>query len=175
VPTVVLDPAPAEFEALLERRRELGLDRWDEVWEGVLHMIPPPSYAHERIASRLHRILGPRADVAGLELVGGVGLGDKDDNRVPDLALQRPQDAQPQWQETLALAIEIRSLGDDTFDKLPFYARHRVDELVIIDPQHHTVEWLALSEGRYQPVERSTVIDVSATELAQSIDWPPAA
>jgi len=28
--------------ALLEQRRRLGLDHWDEMWEGVLHMAPDP-------------------------------------------------------------------------------------------------------------------------------------
>jgi len=172
MPTVVIDPAPAEFEALLERRRQLGLDRWDEVWEGVLHMIPPPSYAHERLLSLLHSLLRPYADAAGLDLVGGVGVGHKDDNRVPDMALQRPRDARPQWQETLALAVEIRSPADDTFKKLPFYADHGVDELVIVDPQQQTVEWFALSEGGYRSVERSGLIEVAAAELAERIDWP---
>jgi hypothetical protein len=37
VPTFVRDPQPTEFEALLERRRQLGQDLFDEVWEGVLH------------------------------------------------------------------------------------------------------------------------------------------
>ena len=40
VPTLVLDPPPADFEALLERRRKLGQDLLDEVWEGVYHMNP---------------------------------------------------------------------------------------------------------------------------------------
>ena len=30
-------------ESLLDERRRLGLDVFDEVWEGVLHMVPPPS------------------------------------------------------------------------------------------------------------------------------------
>jgi hypothetical protein len=29
--------------SLLDERRRLGLDVVDEVWEGVLHMVPPPS------------------------------------------------------------------------------------------------------------------------------------
>jgi hypothetical protein len=40
MPTLVKDPPPAEFEALLAGRRRLGQDRFDEVWEGVLHMNP---------------------------------------------------------------------------------------------------------------------------------------
>jgi Uma2 family endonuclease len=172
MPTLVMDPPPVEIETLLERRRQLGLDHRDEVWEGVLHMNPPPSYRHERISSRLHRLLGPYADAAGLELVGIVGIGTKDDNRIPDLTLQRPQDAQPQWQPTAALAVEILSPGDETMQKLPFYAAHHIDELLIIDPQKKSVQWLGLRERSYKPIERSSLIDLGAAELAQQIDWP---
>ena len=79
VPTLVFDPQPAELEQLLERRHRLDQDRRHEVWEGVLHMIPPPSHEHERLASLLHRLLGPPADRAGLELTGAVGIGVKED------------------------------------------------------------------------------------------------
>jgi hypothetical protein len=37
----------------MERRRACGLDRLDEVWEGVLHMVPAPSFEHARIAQQL--------------------------------------------------------------------------------------------------------------------------
>jgi Uma2 family endonuclease len=63
--------------------------------------------------------------------------------------------------------------GDDTPKKVPFYAKHGVEELVIVDPQQQTVEWLALRpDGEYAPVERSGLIDLSAAELAKAIDWP---
>lgn len=173
MPTLVHDPAPAEFEALLERRRRTGLDRWDEVWEGVLQMNPPPSRSHERVATHLVRLLGPYADAAGLDLLGTVGIGVVNDHRVPDLALQRPQDARPQWQDTVELAVEIRSPDDDTLSKLGFYAAHRVDELLIVDLARRSVDWRALTEGEYQPINRSALIDLGAVELAELIDWPP--
>jgi hypothetical protein len=34
MPALVEDPPPAGFEELLERRRELGQDLLDEMWEG---------------------------------------------------------------------------------------------------------------------------------------------
>ena len=69
--TLVKDPAPAEFEALLERRRGLGQDRLDEVWKGVRHMNPAPSYEHQRLSQRLAVILDPLASAARLEAVVG--------------------------------------------------------------------------------------------------------
>ena len=46
MPTLVKDPPPAGFEELLERRRELGQDLLDEVWEGVYHVNPAPAARH---------------------------------------------------------------------------------------------------------------------------------
>lgn len=57
MPTLVRDPPPAEFKALLERRRRLGQDLFDEVWKGVLHMNPAPSGRHARIEAQLLAIL----------------------------------------------------------------------------------------------------------------------
>ncbi|MGI8411810.1 MAG: Uma2 family endonuclease [Solirubrobacteraceae bacterium] len=172
MPTLVLDPPPAAIEELLAQRARFELDRHDEVWDGVLHMIPPPSYEHERLLTKLVRLLGPVADAAGLELVGGVGVGgSKDDYRVPDLSLHRPAAAQPQWNPTAALAIEIVSPGDKSWDKLPFYATHNVDELLIIDPAKRTVGWFALEQGEYRPTERSRLVEFGPAELAERIDW----
>ena len=69
--------------------------------------------------------------------------------------------------------VEIVSPGHQTLDKLPFYAAHDVDELVIVDPQQRTVDWLALKAGEYRAVQRSSLIDVAAAELVERIDWPP--
>jgi hypothetical protein len=46
VRTVVLGPRPPELEAVLERRRALGQDLYDEVWAGEYHMAPAPSHRH---------------------------------------------------------------------------------------------------------------------------------
>jgi Uma2 family endonuclease len=174
MPTLVLDPQPAEIEELLARRRELGIDRWDEVWEGVLHMIPPPSHNHQVIASRLHRILGPLGDEAGLELTAEVGIGSDEHNyRAPDLALHRPEDVEPQWHQTAAMVVEIVSPNDKTWDKLGFYAAHRVDELLIVEPETRRVHWLGLAGHEYRPLETSELlVGLGPGELARQLDWP---
>src|SRR5262245_25801515 len=38
-------------DAELEQRRRRGLDRFDEMWDGVLHMAPSPLYEHQRMVS----------------------------------------------------------------------------------------------------------------------------
>ncbi len=171
--TVVLDPYAYELDALKERRRISGLDRLDEVWEGVLHMVPAPSYEHARLTQQLAIALDGLAHEAGLEAaMGEFNLGDSiDDFRVPDGGLHRPG-AEGVWLHTAALVVEIISPGDETWQKLPFYAAHKVDELLILDPAEHAVHWLGLSDGEYLPIERSALIALGPKKLAERIDWP---
>jgi len=174
VRTLILDPPSAGLDELVERRRRSGLDRLDEVWEGVLHMVPASSFAHARISQQLAVLLDGPARAAGLvPAMGEFNLGDSEhDFRVPDGGLHRPG-AAGVWLPTAALVVEIVSPGDETWDKLPFYAAHQVDELLIVDPQARTVEWLALELGEYRPVGRSRQITLGPAELAGPIDWPP--
>ena len=172
MPTLVTDPAPAEFEALLERRRELGQDRYDEVWEGLYVVNPAPSYEHQRIGQQLAVILDPLARAAGLEaVVGGVNLGSEASYRIPDASLHRPGTGGI-YVPSAALVVEIVSRGDKTWEKLDFYAAHQVDELLIVDPEVPTVHWFGLTGEEYRPLGRSRLIDLSPGELAARIDWP---
>jgi Uma2 family endonuclease len=170
--TLVRDPQPAEFEALLERRRRLGQDLLDEVWEGVYHMNPAPHSRHANVAQQLAVMLDPLARSAGLlPRVGIFNLGDAKDYRVPDGGLLHPgPDAV--YLPTAALVIEIVSPGDESWEKLPFYAARGVEELLIVDPQERTVSWLGLEAGNYQHLKRSRLIETGPVELADQIDWP---
>ncbi len=171
VRTLVSDPPPAEFEALLEQRRRWGADRRDEVWEGVLHLNPAPDLTHGALVAQLIVALMPVAKQARLLVSDQFNLGeDLSDYRIPDVGLHRNRAGA--WLSSAALAAEILSPGDETWDKLPFYADHHVDELLIIDPAEHAVHWLALDEqGEYQPVERSRLIDLGPARLAEQLDW----
>lgn len=171
VQTLVLDPVPADFDALLERRRRLGIDLHDEVWQGVLHMVPAPHSAHGRLERRVARLLDAPADAAGLEASGPINIGSAEDYRVPDGALLEPG-PDDVYLSSAALVIEIVSPNDETWAKLPFYADHGVRELLIVDPQERAVHWLALHGDRYEPIERSALIDLGAAELAGAIAWP---
>jgi len=172
MPTLVFDPEPTEIEELRKRRERLGLDRHDEVWEGVLHMLPPPSVQHQALVIGLGALLLAEAQAAALTLTAGVAIGaDKDDYREPDLALLR-RGFDPQWNHTAALVVEVVSPGDDSWKKLPFYAAHRVEEVVIVDPQERSVKWLGLADDDYRPLERSGLIELGPGELAERVDWP---
>jgi len=171
MPTLVRDPQPVEFEALLERRRRLGQELFDEVSEGVLHMNPPRQSQHGRLEWHLVGILTPLAASAGLRSLGQFNLGEEGDYRVPDGALiRRGPDAV--YLPTAALVLEIVSPGDETWEKLDFYAAHRVDELLIVDPQQKTVSWMGLEARESKHLKRSRLIELGAAELAEQIDWP---
>lgn len=173
MPTLVRDPQPSEFEALLERRQRLGQDLLDEVWEGVYHMNPAPHSRHSAIQQQLAELLGRLAREAGLDpRLGIFNLGEESDYRVPDGGLLRPG-SDTVYLPTAALVVEIVSPDDETWQKLDFYAVHRVDELLIVDPQERRVHWLALQpSGGYQPIEQSALIALGAAQLAEQIDWP---
>jgi Uma2 family endonuclease len=172
MPTLVMDPPPAEFEALVERRRQLGLDHHDEMWEGVYHMAPAPNAPHSFAGYQLAVLLNDPAGAAGLYVGLEFNLGVQDDHRIPDLGVHRERPTGP-WVATAALVVEIISPGDESWEKLPFYAAHDVDEMLIVDPATHSVDWLGLKDGEYRPIERSGLIDLGVSDLVEQIDWPP--
>ena len=125
------------------------------------------------ISQQLAELLGPPARAAGLRpTISEFNLGDSEhDFRVPDGGLHRPG-ATGVWHATAALVVEILSEGDETWQKLPFYAVHHVDEIVIVDPAERTTTWLGLRDGEYQPIQRSALIKLGPVELATQLDWP---
>lgn len=172
MPTLVRDPQPAEFEALSANRRRLGQDLLDEVWEGIHHMNPAPHRSHAYVAQQLAVLLDGPAHAAGLvPMVSIFNLGEPNDYRVPDGGLFRPGPDEV-YASTAALVVEIVSPDDETYDKLPFYAAHHIDELLIVDFRQRTVSWLGLADGGYEPLTRSGLIELGPAELAERIDWP---
>jgi Putative restriction endonuclease len=171
--TVVLGTAPPELEALLERRRRASVDRLDEVWQGVRHVVPGPSLEHALLATQLTLVLDAPARAAGLLLaMHEFNLGESEhDFRVPDGGLHRPG-AAGVWHATAAVVVEILSPGDESRQKLPFYAEHNVDEVLLVDPAERTVTWLALHDGDYQTVGHSRLIELGPAEVAARLNWP---
>ena len=171
--TLVLDPEPLELRELRERRHRLGQDRFDEVWGGVYHMKPAPGYAHAVTEPQVLALLHAAGRAAGLTPIGQFNLGGREDYRVPDGGLLcTAASGAPVYLSTAALVVEIVSPGDESFDKLPFYAEHGVGEVLVVDPQQRQVRWLALREGAYAAVEHSALVDLGRAQLASQIDWP---
>lgn len=172
MPTLVNEPLPVELIALLERRRALGQDRFDEVWDGVYHVNPVPHASHAYVAQQLAVMLDAPAREAGLvPILVGVNLGDSDNYRVPDGALFRTM-PDAVFLPTAALVVEIVSPGDETWNKLDFYAARDVNEFLIVDKQERRVHWLGLTDGEYRPISESGLIEFGPDELAARLDWP---
>ena len=167
----MLGTPPIEVTQLIERRRALGLDLFDELWEGDYHMVPAPHPHHAYLDQQMAVLLDPLARTAGLIVTGPFNLGDKDDFRVPDRGIHQGMPSTT-WLPTATMVIEIVSPDDETYEKLPFYARHHVQEVLIVDGSSRTVAVLALRDGAYAPSPTSDVIGLSAEELTAAIDWP---
>jgi Uma2 family endonuclease len=132
---------------LLEERRRTGEDRWDEMWEGVLHMVPPPSAAHQLIGGRLYDELKLRAEARGLMAAYEMGMyAAADDYRRPDLAVFREEHLSKRGLEGAELVVEIVSPGDEIRDKVPWYAA-RVSEVLLVDRDTLRVELFRCDGG----------------------------
>jgi Uma2 family endonuclease len=171
VKTVVLGPPPAEVEAFLERRRALGQDLFDEMWEGVYHVAPASHPWHGYVDNVLAELLGPFARAAGLVGTGPFNLGEPEDYRVPNRGYHRGLPAGV-WVPTAAIVVEVVSPDDETWSKLGFYAAHHVDEICIADPVRADITWLALGDGSYGEVPASPLLGLGVPDLVARIDWP---
>ncbi len=84
--------------------------------------------------------------------VASVG-GWPNDYRIPDLVLLTPDrfgiDHDEYFEGAPAAVVEIRSPDDETYEKLPFYAKLGVPEVWVIDRNSKTPEVYALSGGDY--------------------------
>jgi len=131
-------------EALLEERRRNDADRWDELWEGELHMVPPPSGSHQRLGTALLTLLLPLARARGLVGSYETGLyrpGTDLDYRVPDQVYARPELSTERGVDGPAeVVVELISPGDETYAKLGFYADLGVGEVLVIHPEERRLE-----------------------------------
>lgn len=69
--------------------------------------------------------------------------------------------------------VPAPSPQDETWEKLQFYAKCRVDELIVVDPATRSVDWRGLRGGEYVQIDRSALLDLDGQHLAARIDWPP--
>lgn len=157
-------------EDLLADRRRKGLDRRDEVWAGVLHMVPPASSNHNRLGRDLMYVLQPVVERKQLELLYETGVFDPAeglrDYRVPDLVIASPDVISERGVEgTAAVVVEVLSPDDESYDKLPFYARVGVREAWLIDPVTRTIELYA-RHGSDLVCTRARIVRSAELDLA---------
>jgi Uma2 family endonuclease len=154
----VLVHDPSLERDLKAEREATGADRWDEVWEGVYVMPPLPNDEHQQLAMGIGAIY---QDVVGWPGLGdvrvGVNVSDrkqgwKRNYRAPDVAVflkgGRAENCGTHWCGGPDSAVEILSPRDRTRDKLPFYARIGMRELLLIDRKPWKLELYELREGQ---------------------------
>ncbi len=168
---VVLEPPPVELQAWLDKRRALGQDRFDEVWQGVYHVAPAPHPQHGAIEYRVLGALRTPAATAGLIGLTAFDLGRPDDYRVLDHGYVREMPEET-FVATAAMLVEILSPDDETWAKQDFYFAHGVAELVVVDPVGRTVSWLGRGRHRFEARPGSAILGMSTEELAVAIGWP---
>ena len=156
---VVTDPWMAE--ECLARRRALGLDRWDESWDGVWHMPPAPNPEHQRMEAGL--LIPMKAVIEGDgrgQVFHEVNVADPQkgmrDFRIPDIAVLLAGGEAAVGPVAIMGApdfiLEIHSPGDETQEKLPWYAALGVRELLSIDRDTKALALYRLNTGRLEEV-----------------------
>jgi Uma2 family endonuclease len=169
--TVLLGEPPAEVQAWLDRRRALGQDLFDEVWEGEYHVAPAPHRRHGDVDDQLAAMLRPRARAAGLWPSGPLNIGGPDDYRVPDRAYLCDRDTAT-FTPTAAVVVEIVSPGDETRSKSGFYFAVGVEEMLVVDPESRNVQWWARGADGFVATDASLLLGIATTEVRAAIDWP---
>lgn len=147
MPAVITDEKLVQ-ELLAERQRA-GAARWDEVWDGVVHMSPIPSIEHQREERDLLFAFYVLIHQSGIgEVFHQVNVADPvkgmDDYRVPDLCVVLPESQAKIERNYIAggpdLVVEIHSPDDETYEKLQWYAKQGVKEVLVIHRDTRKVE-----------------------------------
>jgi Uma2 family endonuclease len=128
---------------VLAERKRTGAHKFDEMWDGVLHMPPMPNFDHQDLEGnletflRIHWARPQKAVVAHQINVAPPGGWPNKNYRIPDLVLLKPErfaiNRNEYFEGAPDVVVEFRSPGDESEEKLPFYAKLGVPEVWIID------------------------------------------
>jgi Uma2 family endonuclease len=159
---------------LREERQAADVDHYDEVWEGVYMMTPFPNNEHQELVLELTAVLREVVKKGSLGRVfPGANVSDRGDDwtrnyRTPDVAVfldgGGAEDCGTHWRGPADFLIEITSPNDHTREKLPFYGRLGVVELLIVDRDPWQLELYRHDSGEMKLVGRSTVDDPVSLE-----------
>jgi Uma2 family endonuclease len=137
---LVLDPSVST--RLIRSRREIGIDKYDEVWDGTYMIFPPVTNLQQHIVGQLSfalcRVLERRSGrvYAGAN-VSDRGCGWEENYRCPDVVVvlrgSRAIDRTSHLQGGPDFLAEVQCPDNGTEEKVPFYSRIGVRELLIID------------------------------------------
>jgi Uma2 family endonuclease len=160
---------PGELKRLIRQRRDSGGDLWDEVWDGVYVMPPLADNEHQRLGLELaidiRNVLGPDDRI---QLFTGCNISDqrkrwRHNYRCPDVAVFLPgkpaEDRGSHWFGGSDLAVEITTRFDRSREKLGFYAKVGVRELLLVDRRPWQLELHRRDGDRWELVGRTGLDD----------------
>jgi Uma2 family endonuclease len=129
-------------------------------------MTPMPNDEHQFLVKELTTILTIAVDWVGLgETRPGVNVSDRRDDwtnnfRCPDVAVflndTQAENQGAYWLGGPDLAIEIVSPGENPREKLPFYAKVKTRELLVVDRDPWTLSLFRQRDGKLPEVGLST-------------------
>jgi Uma2 family endonuclease len=162
---------PVLVRRLKSEREASGLDRRDEVWEGIYVMSPDPNYEHQSFSGKfVHLFSIVRDPFAGADVLPGLNVSDRVDGwhknfRIPDVAVYLPGNPARNCGTHMCggpdFAVEILSENDLARSKLNFYAKVNTRELLFLDRDPWALELYRLIDGRFELVGISTSDDPS--------------
>jgi len=163
---VALITDPGLQRRIIAHRRRLGIDRWDEVWDGVYVMAPAADNQHFDVSNDFQFVFTTVIKLPGLgRCLAGVNISDRKNDwrknfRCPDSAVflqgTQAEDCGEFWFGGPDFAVEIVSPRDRTRKKIPFYQKVGTRELLIVDRRPWRLTLLRLVEGRLAPVGTSS-------------------
>lgn len=138
-----------------------------ETVHGELLVTPAPSYVHQRVLERFHRVLGDYLAAAGIEelLAAPADISCADDTLVqPDLFIADCAAAKRsgKWSDIQALHLVIEALSPssvraDRFTKRRLYQEQRIPTYWLVDIDQRQVEvWTP--EAHFPVIERERLI-----------------
>jgi Uma2 family endonuclease len=152
--TLVIDPYVER--QIRAQRAERGADHFDEVWEGIYTITPAPNVEHQDIASGLATVFRIVIQWSGLgNVFHCVNVSDRErgwehNYRVPDVAVV-VNGTQARFCDTHLCGgpdflVEIISPDDRSRQKLQFYAKIGIRELMIVDGEPWSLELYRLDD-----------------------------
>jgi Uma2 family endonuclease len=160
---VVLDEELAQ--TMIRERQRRGIDGHDEIWEGVYIVPPLANNRHQAMVLGFSVVL---FNVITLEQRGhvlpGANVSDRRSGwetnyRAPDIVVVltdgRAIDCNTHWWGGPDFLIEIQNPNDDTDEKLPFYSKIQVREVLIVDRDTRQLRLHRHDGQQLQPVAPS--------------------
>jgi Uma2 family endonuclease len=144
-------------KAIIRDRRAQGLDRFDEVWNGVYIMSPIATNEHQFVAGKIYSALDQAVTtIVGATAYTALNVSDRPTDwrknfRCPDASVFLPgcpaKDMGSHWLGGPDFAVEVISPRDRSRKKLDFYAKVGVRELLLVDRKPWSLELYRLING----------------------------